>query len=100
MTNEDIVDRLDTVIAVFKLAHRDQIDDARAVIRADKVKAAILDHAADDWVPAGELNAAVVKETKQSGSTVKRRVAELLSDGVLKKSGSGPTIAYKATGLI
>lgn len=99
MTNEDVVQRLDTVIAVLKLAHREEIEQARAAIRSDKVNAAILD-GAGDWAAAGALTKSVARETKQSDRTVRGRVAELVEDGVLAKRGGGPTTEYKTTGLI
>jgi hypothetical protein len=99
VTNEDVVHRLDTVIAVLKLAHRTEIEETRVGIRGDKVSAAILDLSAR-WTPAGKLTASVRRKTKQSERTVKRRVAELLRDGILEKRGGGPAIEYRATGLV
>jgi hypothetical protein len=63
MTNEDIARRLDTIIAILQLAHREEIESARTTIRSDKVKAAILD-GAKTWTPAGKLTNAVKAKTR------------------------------------
>jgi hypothetical protein len=99
MTNEGVVERLDMLIAILRLAHREEIESARAVIRSDEVNTAILEGAAD-WVGAGKLGAAAAKKTKQSERTVKRRVAELLGSGLLQKKGAGTSIEYRTTGLV
>jgi Fic family protein len=99
MMNDDVARRLDTVIAILKLAHHDEIETARATIRANKVDAAILDLAVEQK-GAGELIAAVGRKTKQSPSTIKRRLAELVATGVVERSGAGSSTAYRATGLV
>lgn len=97
--NEDLARRLDTIIAILQLAHREEIETARTTIRSDKVKATILD-GAEDWTPAGKLTNAVKAKTKQSAATINRRVTDLLATGVLEKQGGGPATEYRSTGLI
>ena len=99
MTNEDLADRLDKIIAILQLAHRDEIDNARATIRSDKVNAAILD-SSRAWTPAGKLTSVVKSKTNQSGATINRRINELIAMGVLEKQGGGPATQYRASGLI
>jgi hypothetical protein len=99
MTNDDITSRLDKVVAILQLAHRDEIESAKAAIRSDPANAAILDMAAKE-TPAGKLTAAVGKKTKQSPATIKRRLAALVAAGALERSGGGSTTVYQATGLI
>jgi hypothetical protein len=98
MTNE-VVERLDQIAAILRLAHRDAIERTRTAIRSDKVNAAILD-GSTKWIAAGKLQAAVVSKTKTSSRTVQFRIADLLVDGLLEKRGGGPTTEYKASGLI
>jgi hypothetical protein len=95
----DTENGLDTLIALFKLAHREEIEAARTAIRADKVHAAILD-GAKKWTPAGKLKTAVTKKTGKGGTTFADRVAELLETGALEKQGGGPTTEYRSTGLV
>jgi Fic family protein len=99
MTNDDIAQRLDTIIAILQLAHRGEIDATRTEVRADKVNAAILD-ATRSWTPAGKLTNAVKTKTKQSPATVSRRINDLLGMGLLEKQGGGPATEYRSTGLI
>lgn len=99
-TNEDLmIERLDKIVAILKLAHRDDIDDARTAIRADKVSAQILDMTAD-WVAAGKLKTDVISKAKQSQPTVERRIASLVEQGVLECRGAGTASSYRSTGLI
>jgi Fic family protein len=99
MTNEDISRRLDTIIAILQLAHRDDIESARTTIRSDKVNTAILD-STKFWTPAGKLTSAVKGKTKQSPATINRRITDLIALGVLEKQGGGPSTEYRSTGLI
>jgi S-adenosylmethionine:diacylglycerol 3-amino-3-carboxypropyl transferase len=96
---EEVVERLDRLTALIKIAHADAIERTRERIRADKVNAAILD-GSQKWTPSGKLSSAVTKKTRTGTSTFKSRVADLLDGGLLEKRGGGPTTEYKATGLI
>lgn len=97
---EEMVKRLDTIIAIMQLAFKDRIDVARQQIMADTVAAEILKIAANDWVEAGDLKSQVALETKQSVRTVERRISALLAQRVLDQTGSGPRVRYRSTGLI
>jgi hypothetical protein len=99
MTDDAIVQRLDRMIAILQLAHREAIEDARERIMGDKANEAILS-AATSWTPAGKLQIVVTKKTKQSPRTVKRRIADLVAQGLLEKQGAGANVSYKTTGLI
>jgi Fic family protein len=99
MSDEEILRRLDTIVAILQLAHRNEIESARATIRSDNVNAAILD-ASKKWVGGGRLTSAVKAKTNQSPATVNRRISDLLAIGVLEKKGGGPATEYRATGLI
>jgi len=98
MTTE-IVEKLDQIATILRLAHRDAIDRTREAIRSDKVNAAILDGSVQ-WVRAGKLQTAVATKAKTSERTVRDRIADLIADGLLDKRGGGPTTEYKASGLI
>lgn len=100
MSDSEIAQRLDKMIAILQLANYEDIERGRARIRSDKTNAAILEFAAAEKWPAGKLIQAVSKKTGESGSTVKRRIAGLVDQGALERSGAGPSTAYKATGLV
>src|SRR5438445_11261539 len=99
MPDDQVVARLDTLIAILQLAFKDRIDEARKEVLADPVAAALLDTAAD-WTDAGTLQDRVSRATNQSKRTVQRRIAELLSQRFLDQSGSGPTVRYRNTRLV
>ncbi|HZS30345.1 MAG TPA: hypothetical protein VFA37_03745 [Gaiellaceae bacterium] len=96
--DEEIVERLDQVIALLKIAHADAIETARKRIRADKVYAAILD-TAGKWSSAAKVHTAA-KRKGSARSTTSRKIAELIELGLLEKQGGGKTLEYRATGLI
>ena len=98
MTDDQLVRRLDTVIAILKLAHRDAIENVSAKIRSDKAYAAILD-ASKDWTSAAKVQAAAAMNGS-ARSTTSKKIAELIELGLLEKRGGGPTTAYKASGLV
>jgi hypothetical protein len=101
MENSEITDRLDTIIALLKLAHREPLAVARKeLVEDDDVSAAVLDAAANGAISAGSLKDKVIKKTKQSESTVKRRIADLVEMGALAKDGAGSNVTYRSTGLI
>jgi len=96
--DKEIVDRLDTIIAILNLAFAGPIQSARDKIQKDPVNAAILDALALGAVPAGELQEMVKKATGQSVRSVQVRLAALAEQRVLERIGSGPKISYRATG--
>ena len=98
-TNEDIVQRLDKLLAIQQLAHREALESARVTIRSDKVNAAILD-ATTKLPPAGKVVDEVKNKTGQSPATISRRIASLIEQGVVEKQGGGPATQYRSTGLI
>lgn len=99
MADEETRRQLETLIALFKLVHRDEIERARVAIRTDKVNAAILD-GSRKFTAAGKLRTAVMKKSGVGSSTFSDRIADLIEMGVLEKQGGGPTTEYRATGLI
>jgi hypothetical protein len=90
--------KLDLLIGLLRIAHSVPLKTEREAILAEPVSKAIL-AAAGDWIEAGKLKSTVVKKAKVSNPTVSRRLAELLARGILTRSGSGPNIRYRSTGL-
>jgi hypothetical protein len=99
MTDDQIIQRLDTIIAILQLAYRESIERSREQILADRVNAVILEMSVD-WLPAGELTKAVSQKTGQSQRTVTRRLTGLVGMRALDRRGAGSSTAYKTTGLI
>ena len=98
-SNDEILERLDKLVAIQQLVHREALESARTSIRSDKVNAAILD-ATKKLTPAGKVVAEVERKTRQSPATISRRIAALLEEGVIEKRGGGPATQYRSAGLI
>ena len=97
-TDDEIVARLDKLVAIQQLVHREALDSARALIRSDKVNAAILD-ASVKLTPAGKVVAEVKRKTGQSPATINRRISALMELGLVERQGAGPATQYRSTGL-
>jgi Fic family protein len=98
-TNDQILERLDKLVAIQQLVHREALENARTSIRSDNVNAAILD-ATTKLTPAGNVLAEVKRRTGQSPATINRRIASLMDLGVVDRQGGGPATQYRSTGLI
>jgi hypothetical protein len=99
MSDEELIERLDTIIAILRLGHKDSIDRARAATLADPIAAAVL-QAATEWTDSGTLQGRAAATSGQSRRTVQRRIAGLLAEGFLEQTGSGPSVRYRSTNLI
>jgi predicted transcriptional regulator len=97
--NDEVLQRLDKIIAILQIAHKDEIDRARAEITADKVDAAILKVASKE-TPAGAVVKAAATKAKVSGRAVQKHIAVLIERGLLERSGGSTATTYKTTGLI
>jgi DNA-binding FadR family transcriptional regulator len=99
MEDTEVVARLDTIIAILKLANRDAIAAARTEILSDRVNREILDRTSK-WAGSGSLQTAVAKKSGASTRTVRERIAELADQGLLERRGGGPATEYRSTGVI
>ncbi len=97
--NNEVLQRLDRIIAILQIAHKDEIDRARTEITADKIDAAILKATAKE-TPAGKVVKAAATKAKVSDRAVQEHIQRLVERGLLERSGGGPATTYKATGLI
>jgi hypothetical protein len=98
--SDAITERLDQLIAIQRLVHREALAEARTDLRGNDVKRALLDLTEDDWIKAGALKNAVVKKTKAANSTVSAHIADLLAAGLLAKRFGGPKTEYRGTGIV
>jgi hypothetical protein len=99
MAEQEILDRLDLILATLRLAFKPQLDEAKAKIRADKVSAAILDET-DDWIASPELQKRVAASAETSTRTVLNRLPELVAERILSVRGTERKAEYRRTGLI
>lgn len=100
MTDQAVIQRLDTIIAILRFAHSDAIGRVRDETRKDAVNASILDLTANGFVPIGQLKKSAGKSSGQSERTVQRRIGELLDLGALEVDGGGKAAMYRSTGLL
>lgn len=100
MSDEEILERLDTIITILSVAFEAQIDEAREKLFRDRVTAAILDILNRGEANAGELQDAVKKTTAQSVRTVQVRLAALVDQHLIQRRGSGPSTSYRAISSI
>lgn len=99
MTNEDqVLRRLDRIIFLLGLAHRDQLEAARRKVLSDPIAAALVDAAAEEWITAGDLKRRVSVVTKQSERTVSRRLSQLVVEGWMEIAGAGANVRYRSGG--
>jgi Fic family protein len=98
-TEEEILARLDKLVAIQQLVHREALESARVSIRSDVVNAAIL-HATSKLAPAGKVLNEVKRKTGQSPATINRRIAALMELGLVERQGAGPATQYRSTGLV
>lgn len=94
-----LLQRLDRISFLLSLAFKDQIAAARREVLSDPVAVALLETAADDWVSAGDLKRAAASGAKQSERTVSRRLTQLVADGWMESTGSGPSVKYRSRGM-
>jgi hypothetical protein len=96
----DLATRLDRIIAILELAHRDQIEAAKRQIREDPINAAILEATAEDWVRSGDLQRDVARAEKTSPRTVRSRLEALVRHQAIAQRGAGTATEYRASGLL
>jgi hypothetical protein len=98
VSSEAVERKLDLLIALTRVGVRQQLEAELEKIESDPVNKAILQKTYDE-IAAGPLKTAVMKATKQSEPTVKRRLGELVARGALSRAGAGGKVTYRNTGL-
>jgi DNA-binding HxlR family transcriptional regulator len=100
VSDEEIIRRLDRLIAIMLLANRDAIESAKAAVRQDRVSAEILDQASEGWIRSGDLQKRVSAATQASTRTVRNRLQDLAAQQAIEQRGAGPATEYRSTGLL
>jgi predicted HTH transcriptional regulator len=91
--------KLDILIAIQRAGHAEALDQLTDSLRRDPVARSAL-AASKTWTGAGELKKQVRAEARVSKPTIERRVADLVSRGILLRRGAGPNVEYRSSGLI
>jgi len=100
MDNKAMERKLDTLIAILKIAYKGQLDELRDAINADAGRAAILDVSRSDWVSGGTLVKSTKDKAKKSERSIQNYIGELIEGGLLEKRGAGRSVEYRSTGVI
>lgn len=96
-TNKDVVERLDQLIAIMKLAYKDQLDVEKEIISKDKVSKTILELLNEDSMDYSTLVEKTAIKADTSQRTVKRRIADLSDSKILsKRRESGKTVYFNS----
>lgn len=98
VTLKDVVDRLDQIIVLLKLANRDVIRKTKEEIMKDPVSRKILE-LADGTREYTVLAEEVSKATGRSVRTVKARISELSEKGAIRGVRKRGRVYYQPTGL-
>lgn len=97
-TLKDVVDRLDQLIALWKLANQEIIEKAKNEIMKDPVSRKILE-LADGTREYTVLADEVAKATGKSTRTVKARISKLADKGVIRGLRKGGKVYYQPTSI-
>lgn len=99
-TTKDVVDRLDQLIAIMKLANQTKLNEIKNELAKDKVSEEIIKLCSDHSWGYSELIDQIIKNTSTSKSTAERRVTELQEMKLLTKTRQGRNVEYTYSGLL
>ncbi|MHA1972626.1 MAG: hypothetical protein ACTSW1_06530 [Candidatus Hodarchaeales archaeon] len=99
-SNKEIVERLDLLIALQKLAFKDEIANLKKTINDDAVSRNILNYLDEEPLDYSTLSEKVSEKTGKSERTVKSRISDLTEKNVLKKSRREGKTFYSISGVI
>lgn len=99
-TTKDIVDRLDQLIALLKLANRDELERIKKEIEKDTISEKILELTLERDIGYSELAETVAKLTNRGKSTVELRITKLSELKLLNKKRVGKKVQYSNSGIL
>jgi hypothetical protein len=97
---DDVVDRLDRMLAILQLAHFEAIQRSSREIRKDPTNDAILEACSDGWVSSAAVRETVRGKTGAQDGTIKKKISELVARRALFERGSTTDRAYKSSNLV
>ena len=96
---KSIASKLDTLIALIRLGYSSEIERFSASIKTDPVYYKILE-STETPITYGNLSKSVAEATGTSEITVKRKIADLKSMGVINVRKEGGNAFYENSGII
>lgn len=96
-TDKDIVERLDQLIAIMKLANKSQLDAQKELISKDDMSQAILELLTDGPMDYSTLAEKAAQKSGKSDRIAQSRIADLTDSKILaKKREQGKTLYYNS----
>lgn len=96
---DEVLARLDDLIATLRLAFSAEISESLASIRDHEVQAAILDEVAEEWVASRELQRIVSSRMDVTDRTVRNKLSDLVRIGLLRTRGPARSREYLTSSL-
>lgn len=98
-TLREISQKMDMLIALFKISNRDNIKRFSAELAKDPIYSKILELSLQP-ISYGNLSKTVAEANKSAEITVKKKVSELKEMGALSTRREGREVFYENTGLL
>ena len=99
-TTKDVIERLDQMIAIMKLANKNTLDDIKKEIQSDPISKKIIQICSDEGLGYSELAEKVADQTKSGKSTVELRITKLREMKILSTERDGKKVVYRYSGLL
>lgn len=98
--DHEVIERLDRLITLVRIAFAEPIARVREEVRADPVAMAIFEAAREEWVNSGDLQRSVSRSANVSPRTVLRSLTSLTDRGLLRARGSGRSTSYRSSEVV
>lgn len=95
---QEISRKLDLLVAVQRLTNQETLERVRRQYEKDEVTQAILRETQESTTYT-DLTEAVARQTGASERTVRRRISDLSSEGLISAIRRGQQVYYQNTGL-
>jgi len=99
-TTKDVVERLDQLIAIMKLANAKTLNEYKENISKDEVSQAILELLESGPLDYSTLYEKAAEKSGKSERTVQRRITELSDNKILSKKREGGNVLYQNSGIL
>ena len=99
-SDDEVLERHDRIATLLEIGFAEQVQHARNQLLADPVASAVVDAVREDWVASGDVKRTVSRSAEVSEKTVQRALATLVSRGVVRVRGTGPSVSYRSAGVL
>ena len=96
----DVVERLDKLINIMKLAYKTLLDDIKMKLKQKDVYKAILEITAKDEISYANLIEEVMRKTNYKERSIQSSISELADMKILKKRRDGQIVYYSYTDIL